>query len=514
MRALRTVFGLALCVLALNSVAAQRSEVGVFGETRREYWQLGPFYSQTASPGQKEVIFHPFYSRFRDYERDYDYSTVLYPLYFSHGTNHWRKWSLLHIFSGDSLYHEDQKEDTDLLLSPLFYWGRGDTEKERYFSIFPFYGRIKDKFAHSEISYVMFPFYTSWNYGRYKARGILWPLVMWGSSPTRRDLRIFPFYSHKIHEGKYIRRTVLWPFFQWGHEDLDKREPRSYFLFWPIYGRKWSRDGNLSVHSIMPILGGWPLIAAWGSDKKTGAFDFKALLFLIQRTKSKDPYINKFFFLPFYGFYDFGNFEDESTDNFSATKEGYFITPFYAKLKTHSVILESEYTSLFPVYINNKRYYRKERENERYLKIWPLFRYQSDTRGNMSFRTITLLPWRSDQFEKVWGPYYSLMEYNRYENGDRYFSLFFRMYAQYWNASEFHLFLLGLFEFHSTPDYWSFKILGGLFGYRRDYARPAAEPLLEPLSPLPARLGPTPEADVMGRPLPGRNSFYLFWFRI
>ncbi len=511
MRLIRAVFVLAFLCLALKSASAQRSDAGVFGETHREYWQFGPFFSQTTAPGQREMIFHPLYSRYEDYERGYNFSTVLYPVYYNHGTHHWKKWSLLYIFSGDSLYHEDKKEDTDLLLSPLFYWGRGDTEKERYFSVFPFYGRIKDKFAHAEISYVMFPLYSSWTYGRYTAHGILWPLVMWGSSPTRSDLRIFPFYSHKIHRGKYDRRTVLWPFIQWGQEDLDKKEPRGYFLFWPIYGRKWSRDGNLSVHSIMPILGGWPLIAAWGSDKKTDSFDFKALLFLIQRTRSKDPYINKFFFIPFYGFYDFGNFEDESTKGFSATQEGYFITPFYASLKTHSVILESEYTSLFPVYIDNKRYYRKERESENYLKIWPLFNYSYDSRGNTAFRMITLLPWRSDTFEKVWGPYYSLVEYNRFENGDRYFSLFFRLYSQYWNANEFHLYLLGLFELHLAPDYWSVKLLGGVLGYRYDYGRVVDPPLETPaLGRALARPPPDP-GEIYTRP--GESSFYLFWMR-
>ena len=516
MRLLRIGFGLVLCLMALESVYAQRTFVGVQGETRREYWQLGPFYSQTKSPGQTERILHPLYSHYRDYERAYSHSSVLFPVYTAHGTNHWRRWSVLYLFSGDSVYREKEKEDTDILLAPFIYWGKGDTEEERYLSVFPFYGKIKDKFAQSEMSFVMWPAYVRWKYGNYSATGIFWPLFMYGKSPRRSDIRVWPFYVKKQFRGKYDRRGALCPlivcFINWGKEGLDKTEPRGYFYFWPFYGRKWSRDGNLNVHAILPILGGWSLLA-WGHDKKTESSDFKALFFLFQRTKSKDPYIDKLIVMPFYGYYDFGNFEDESTQGYSATKEGYFITPFFTKLKTHSVILEAEYTSLFPFYINNKRYYRKERESVNYFKFWPLVRYQHDTRGNMSIRALSLLPWRSDMFEKVWGPYYSLFEYNRYENGDRYFSLFFRLYSQYWNAREFHLYLFWLFEMHSTPHYWSFKVLGGLLGYRRDFARAAAEPLLEPVRLGPARISEPPDLDGV-RMQPGRNHFYFFWFKI
>ncbi|MBI3395252.1 MAG: hypothetical protein HY042_05415 [Spirochaetia bacterium] len=301
----------------------------------------------------------------------------------------------------------------------------------------------------------MFPLYASWSHKEYEGHGILWPLIMWGGDEVRSDLRIFPFYSSKIHRGKYERRSVLWPFLQWGVEDLDKREWRKYFLFFPFYGHKWSEHGTLSVHSI-----GWPIsLVSWGEDKKTKGFELNVLTILYQYAYSDNPVMRKQIIFPFYGYYRFGNEE--------ATFAALFL---YTHLKTHSLILESDYTFVFPFFTSEDRYYRKERTTEEYLKIWPLFNYMEDSKGNSSFRTLDILwPWRDDTMDRLWGPVWSLAEYRTMENGDRYFSVLFRLYSQYWNEQEFHLFFLG-FEFHKTPRYWSFEFLGGLFGFRRDYA--------------------------------------------
>ncbi len=452
----------AVCLLFLGifllsaSALSARPPTTTDGETPRRYWQFLFLFESTNAPGQSEFVIRPLipiYSHYANYERGYEFNTVLYPIFWSHGTFDWKKWTFLFFFTGDDTYHEDTKDDTDLMLSPLFSWGRGETERERYVSFFPFYGRIRNKLGWSEINFVMFPFYVNWSHKEYKAHGILWPIIMWGGDDVRSDLRIFPFYSSKIHQGKYVHRTVLWPFVQWGTDDMDKRDPRSYFLFFPFYGHKWSESGELNVHSI-----GWPIsIVSWGRDRKVGAYEFRLLTFIYQYGYSETPLIRKHIFFPFYGYYRFNNYEFT------------FVTPFYHNLKTHSLIMESDYTFLIPFYTQEDRYYRRERTQEWYLKVWPFFNYMEDTRGNLSFRTLDLLwPWRSDTWDRLWGPVWSIVEYRTMENGDKYFSLFLRIYSQYWNDEEFHLFFLG-FEFHRTRRYWSFEFLGGLFGFRRDY---------------------------------------------
>ncbi|MBX7056458.1 MAG: hypothetical protein K1X75_00220 [Leptospirales bacterium] len=454
-------------VLGIVALAPQallaRLPTRVEGRAPREYWQFLFFYESTRAPGQIERIWHPFYGVYENQEKAYSYRRALYPIFYSHGTNHWNHWTMLYFFSGDDVYREEADEgDSDWLLSPFFQMGGGAGED--YWSVFPFYGRLRNKLGYSEINYVLFPLYASWSYRDYHARGILWPLTMWGGGDDRDDLRIFPFYSQKIHRGKYDRRTLLWPFFQWGDEALDKVEPRHYFFSFPLVGRKWSDQGQLNAWTFLwlPFLGGF---VAWGEDKKTNSFSFNALWFIYQYQRSDDPHLSKHVIFPFYGYYRFGNTDDDAETYYN---EALFITPLFAALHASSAVVDSEYTYLFPFYTNNTRHFRKERESDWHLKIWPLFQITETSGGRSEFRSLVLWPFRADQFERDWGVFYALTEWSRYENGDRYFSLLFRLYSRYWNENEEHHFFIG-FEWHNTPAYWNFCFLGGLFGLRRDF---------------------------------------------
>ena len=505
MNARWAVFALGLACLGLPAALAAEMPRGMAGETPRRYSQFLFLYESTRSADQSDLVLRlplPIYSRYRNDERAYDFQTVLYPVFWSHGTNHWRKWTFLFFFSGDDTYHADSNRDSDLLLAPLFYWGRGDSEKERYFSFFPLYGTIKNKLSYSEINFVLFPLYVNWTYREYKAHGVLWPLVMWGGSSVRSELRIFPFYSSKVHEGKYERRSILWPFIQWGREGLDRKEPRGYAFLWPFYARKYSDDDNLSVHAILPffllpVLVGpadplTKLVAAvfsfmpfasWGRDNRTNAKSLNALWFLYQYETNDNPYVRKRIIFPFWGTYRF------------ADKEADFYGPFYVKLRTHSLVFESEtdvVAAIVPLYWRTDRFYLQDWRKSHFLKMWPFFQYMKDSNGNVSFQTLALWPTRDDDFERLWGPLYGLVEYREFENGDRFFSLFFRIYSQYWNATEFHLFVLG-FDFRTTPRYWSASFLNGFVGVQHDY-------------PL---LGPDGKVETSSR-----NTLQLLWMRI
>jgi hypothetical protein len=463
-----TVLGPAIlgpCAAFGNALEA-RLPTRVEDESPRDYWQFLFLYERTTAAGQSEFIVHPFYGRYSNEEKAYDYQNVLYPIWFSHGTNYWNKWTLLYFFTGDEFYHEDSEEDSDLFLTPLFSLGGGTADKERYVSVFPIYGRLKNKLGYSDIQFFLFPIYANWSHRDYKAHGILWPLIMWGGSRTRDDLRILPFYSHKIHKGKYDRRSALWPFVQWGSEGLDKKEPRHFFFAFPFYGRKWSDQGRLSAHTFLwlPLLGG---LFAYGEDTATDALSYNAFFFLYQYARNTDPVNYKHIIFPFWGKYRFGTSDKDDEPYY---KELEFISPFYVNLTTRSATLDSDYHMVVPFYWNDRRYFHKSRESEGYLKFWPLFRYISDSAGRREFRSLTLWPFRSDQFDRNWGTLWSLFEWNTYRNGDKYFATLFRLYSRYWNPESRHSrhFLLG-FETHSTPEYWSVEFLGGFLGYRRNY---------------------------------------------
>ncbi len=449
-----------------SSILEARLPTRVEGDTPRRYWQFIFLLEETRAPGQHEFHFHPFYGRYSNLEKAYRYHYFLYPIFYSHGTNYWQHWTWLYFFTGDDFYHQDKGRDSDLLLGGIFNLGWGSGPEDRYFGLFPIYGRFRQKLSYDEINYILFPLYVNWSYRDYKAHSILWPLTMRGKSSKRSDLRILPFFSFKTHRNRYRRYSILWPFFQWGHEGLDKKEPRHYFFSFPLFGRKWSDQNNLSVYSFLwlPFLGSF---VAYGRDDRSNAKELNLLWFLFHYHRNDDPIIRRLMIFPFYARYHFGSSEQIRLPYY---KEGIFITPLYANLRTYSATLDSDYKFVVPFYWNMDRYYHKEREVESYVKFWPLFQYISDSEGRREFRSLVLWPFRSDQFERAWGPLYSLVEYNTYSNGDRYFSLLLRLYSRYWNEEESHHFIAGV-EWSRTPDYWSLQLLKGLLGYQRHYRR-------------------------------------------
>ena len=430
------------------------------GDEPRKYWQFIFLFDSTRSSNQYEFNFHPFYGIYNNEEKAYSYQQFLFPIFYTQGTNYWKSWSFLYFFNGKSLYHLDAERDNDFILG-VIHGGFG-SKKERYGGFFPFGGYFTDIFGYDKLVYALFPIYSGWSFRDYKAHGILWPLIMWGSGNKRKDLRIFPFYSSKVHYGKYNRKSLLWPFFQWGAEDLDKIEPRYYFTSWPLFGYKYSEYDNLLAWEVLwlPFLGG---LFSYGRDKSREEVEFSMLWSLIQYGKSKSPGLNKLVLFPFYGHYKYGNIFDDNNQPYQKTSQ--FITPFWTRLKTYSALLDSDYKFVLPFYWDLHRYYHKEREEEKVIAVWPFLKYKTKTDKSFEVSSLTLWP-ASDVFEKAWGPLYSLFQYKKYENNDKYFSLFFRFYSQYWNDFGGHYFFAGL-EVHNDYQHSSFEILGGLLGFHR-----------------------------------------------
>ena len=446
---------LGLLLFCLPMALEARMPVQTEGESPRDYYQFLFLYDHTLTPGQSEYNFHPFYTTYESSEKAYDFNTFLYPIFYEHGTNYWRKWTFLYLFTGEDRYREKEKKDSDIFLAPLFYWGYGNTEREQYFSIFPFYGRIRNKLGWSEIGFVAFPLYVNWSHRRYQAHSILWPIIMWGGDgAVRSDFRFLPFYSRKLHRGSYDYKSVLWPIFQWGSTDLNKRDPRHHFMFFPFYARKWSDSGDLSSHSIL-----YPFsLVAWGYDRKREASEFRALWFLYQDIEGKNPYISKYVVFPFYASYRYGNPElpyQKSMD---------FYMLLAGQLTTNSNSIQSEYDFFIPFYYNHDRYYTRENQQAHSLKIWPLFHYYDDPSRGTGWQTISLWPFPDDTMDRVWGPLYSIAEWRTESNGDRYFGMLFRLYSQRWNEQENHVFFAG-FDYHNAPKRTEFLLLGGLLGY-------------------------------------------------
>jgi hypothetical protein len=426
-----------------------------FGEYPSQYKQFWFLYEKEIRKGQEEKIFRPFFSIYNENLSAHTYRTSLYPIYYSEKTNHWSKWTFLFFFSHDSTLHDDTGDDTDLVLSPLFQWGRGDTNKDRYVAFFPFYGKFRSKLSWGEINFILFPLYVDWQHKEFKARSFLYPLFMWGNSDIRSEFRLFPFYSKKAHIGKFEHYTVLWPFIQWGRDFMDKKEPSSYSLFFPFYNFKESQFGNMRSRAFfwLPILGS---LFGYGYDRKTGEVSYNFLFFIFQYGYANNRDTRKHIFFPFYGYSNF------------ASKSFRFITPFYINLQTDTYGVKSDLTYLIPFFIYNTKFFVKEEREDSYFKFWPLFRYHNDSEGNTSFNFFSPLPVRSTSFERIWDPIFSLFEYKKFINGEKRLSLFMRLYTQRTNEKEFHMYIPLLLDLSLEEEGNSFEILYGLIGYKKE----------------------------------------------
>ncbi len=420
------------------------------------YFEFLFLYDSYKTPEQKEYHLHPFYSNYSHTLKAYYFETFLYPVYYRHGTNYWKTWSFLFLFNGDEKYDRREKSEWEIALTPLFFFGYGDNPNEKFFSFFPIGGKIKDKLSWSEISYILFPLYVSWNYKSYRAYSIIWPILMWGGdNHKRKDFRFFPFYSSKVHKGKYNHKTLLWPFFQWGSDDLDKKDPRHFFMFFPLYAQKKSESGSMYSYS---ILYPFPLIA-FGKDEKQKSFDFKFLWILFQYSKSESPYIRRWMFFPFYLYYRFGNSEIQYY------QEANFYFLLLGNLKTQSALMQTSYDFFYPFWSQSRRYYVQEQVKIQSWKLWPVIQYWEEE-NSYGIRTLALWPLPDDFFERNWGTYYSLFEYKKLENHDKYISFLFRIFSVRWNQEykDLNLFFAGI-QYHNSPYLKEFHLFGGLLGY-------------------------------------------------
>jgi hypothetical protein len=423
------------------------------GELPSDYWQFWFLYESEKRPGQDYKIFRPFFSNFSEYETAYSQQTVLFPVFYRERTNHWYTWSFLFFFTGTSSNHDDTGEDLDLI-SPLLLWGSGGTDNDGYIGFFPFYGKVKGKLSYQEINFFLFPLYADWSRRDYKARSILWPLVMWANTETRNDFRVLPFYSKKEHSGKYYQYSVLWPFFQWGRKFMDKKEPVSYGMFFPFYFYKDSDQGNLKTRGylFLPFLGS---LFSYGYDDVTTERDLNILFFLFQYGRNNSKDYRKLMFFPFYGQYQF------------ASKKTLFITPLFFQLKTDSFHIKSEYNFLLPFFSHMTQYFPEQDRTDHYWKLWPFVRYHRDTEGTLEWNTITPFPMRSDELEKSWDPIFSLAEYKSQANGEKRLSFLFRFYTQIWSKDKFVVYIPLVTDFISNKKDMEWKFLYGFLGWKK-----------------------------------------------
>lgn len=471
----------ASCALLLLFSAASAAEA--YSRPYEWGWFL---YERDRTGAYPSTMVTPFW--FTSSEGSVRYSASLPPFLFSKyesGNSISRSWLLGLAGDVDFLHAESGQMDYDLGVVPFLLYGKSKEDRDRYLFVWPVGGTFRGKLAMDYVSPWGFPFgialallfpptslhsalvmlplyaaasvvpvYAHYGRGDYEARAILWPLIQWGKSETRDEFRILPFYSHNSKKGWYDNRT--WGLFvSYGRTFLQNGREEDTFMVFPLFARRWSNDGVSGGASLL-----WPFFS-WGYNKKMGDLEvnFPWPLFVYQR--SEKPFIRKTVLFPFYGSI---RYEKDYTK---------FITPLYISISRDNDTFRSDYTIvglLFWYFTRDYKdspspYYGKTWE---FVKLWPLFRWESNDRGDVHFTALSLLPFRDPAaYDKIYDPLWSLVEYHRVDNVRR-FGLLMRTYYQCWDGTFFSM------KIPLVVSYDSYKgslvrltFLAGMFGYEK-----------------------------------------------
>jgi hypothetical protein len=465
-------------VAALVLFAAQGTARAAVNSGYEWFWV---FYEKDAARPYSSIVYRPFYLR-NAYSGGRTFRASLMPVvYWEYAAARKTEWkSLLGFVHSVDYTHADGRPDYDFGVFPLLYYGDSPDRRDRYFLMMPVGGTVKGKLGQDRISPWIFPgfllffvyppastwqallylaasfvpVYVDYESRDYRAFGIFWPLVQRGKSPDRDDFRILPFYAHNYKRDAYDNYSFL---LIGNYQNVYTKEDTQKTLFvFPFYGRRWNTSDKAGASTLF-----WPFFS-WGYNMKSGDYELNFPWPLVMIQDSADPYIYKRIYFPFYGRYIFRNSEMS------------FVTPLYFRLTRKTEYMMSDYTVNALIVWYFKRDYHGRPDpyygrSWRYFKIWPLFQYERDDRGNLSFSTLSLLPFRDpDGYELLYQPFWTLFEYRRFESGEKRFGMLLRTYYQAWGEDFIDIRIPLLFSFRSSKDEltkWSF--LCSMFAYTR-----------------------------------------------
>lgn len=101
-------------------------------------------------------------------------------------------------------------DDSDTSLMLLF-WGKSKRQGN-YGGIFPFYGRLYDRFAKDEMGFALWPMYSFAKSEGATKTNVVWPIFSLYRG-TESGFKIFPLYGERKLTGIKESRFYLWPIF-------------------------------------------------------------------------------------------------------------------------------------------------------------------------------------------------------------------------------------------------------------------------------------------------------------
>jgi hypothetical protein len=320
---------------------------------------------------------------------------------------------------GDEAERAQGTSDDDTAVFPFALWG-DEVGEGSYFALFPLYGTLKGKLLADRIDFVLFPLYAHTDAGDWHSTHVLWPLVAWGSSPTRSHFRVMPFWSQSDSPNR-SSRTLLWPIGQWSTDKRGGRTFDSWFVF-PLAGHRTSQDGSYDAWTAL-----FPFFEVARDEKTRGSY--LAAPWPFHKEQFEPGRSESTWWWPFYGSY-------ESLEERSA----FYAWPIVWTAEEHKGGWLHERTYVVPLWMHRRSSSLRGPELvDEEVRSWPLFSWRRRPDGVESLRVpeiipffgweagetlyadlVTLFRWRADRDGRVaWDGPLSIVRMRENPRGER-----------------------------------------------------------------------------------------------
>lgn len=472
---------LLIFVLANISFCDEGANLGPLlntGRGSKGVWEvnaLGPFITSRRSETWKEFAFHPFFYSIKDIEKDSSEIDILYPIatYDRVGDN-WRFQFLVYLLYLESEKTKSGFSETEFNLFPFIFWKRAEHKDDSHFAIFPFFGRLKNKFYRDEVNFVFFPFFVQTRDGSEINQSFLWPFFGYYKGGGQKGFRFWPVFGYRKKDESLDEKFALWPVFISRKRRFYDEERRTFAVF-PFYASFETPDFTNKTYF-------WPFFN-YVEDKKKGFRQSSLPWPLIGFTSGTREGIRLF---PFYAYFEgargggrvvpsFSDKRKEARENAAKDSDGFILWPLY---RYSSVALENHERKsksiLFFLYNDVKDEPTIEGgPSGRRIDSWPLFSYRRDEDGNRSFQLISLLkPLLSgvEGLERSYSPLWRFFEWRKYNDGRTFVSFLWNMFSmdsgQNTTKVSFQP-IIPVFSHTRAPAETKTHFFGGLLGYER-----------------------------------------------
>ncbi|HOV91183.1 MAG TPA: hypothetical protein PKW07_10805 [Syntrophorhabdaceae bacterium] len=323
-----------------------------------------------------------------------------------------------------------KKKDDDKGNTAIFPFFWGESKKGNYFGIFPFYGRLYNRFNKDEMGFFMWPIYSYSEVNEARKTNILWPFFAFYSG-KEEGIKAWPLFGFRNREGESYTRFFLWPIFFQGEKGINTDDPVRSFYAIPFY-----------IH---------------GESKKS---EFKSILWPIY-TRQKTEYKKQLdLFWPIYT-----RIEGED-------REGMSVFPLYTYDRNEKDV---KYSILWPVfrdsiwYRGEERYVYKwflvinryiEDEKGTFFNVWPFFEYRCKDK-DYNFYFPSIFPLRYDGVDVIIKPLITL--YERKKRGDKTVSnVLYGLYTKEEDSLSWKRRFAFIFELKKEPEGMGFELLSGV----------------------------------------------------